>query len=179
MIILDWFNIVFKTASRNVRLSNLWWREGECSVITKFRLLDCSIFYLSGSGRFLQRVSRRLRHGWTVVARAVRPPAVRLREDEHQTGRCGVRVELRQETELQKADRHRAPGPGSRSRRVRPGRHRFGFRSQVPSADVHVFLQPYGIRKLHGLLSGQCRWHNNVFTVGGEGKRAVVSALLK
>jgi len=80
------------------------------------------------------------------------PPVICLRADEHQTDRRGIRAELWQKTEFQKI--RGAQGEESRIGSVRHGRHRLGFGSQVPSSDVHVFLQSHGLRKLHGLLSG-------------------------
>lgn len=84
----------------------------------------------------------------------MRSPVVVLRADEHQTGWCRVRAELRQETELfQKVGGPEGEGP--RVRDVRPGGHRLGLGPKISPADVHLFLQSHGVRELHGLLSGQ------------------------
>lgn len=81
-------------------------------------------------------------------------PVVVLRADEHQTGWCRIRAELRQETELlQKVGGPEGEGP--RVRDIRPGGHRLGPGPQISPADVHLFVQSHGVRKLHGLLSGK------------------------
>lgn len=82
----------------------------------------------------------------------MRPPVVRVRADELEADRRRVRTELRQETERETAGR--AQGQGPRDRRVRQGGNRLGHGPQVSSADVYVFVQSHGVRKLHGLLSG-------------------------
>lgn len=80
-------------------------------------------------------------------------PVVRLRADEHQAGRRGVRVKLWQETEFPKIDGAEREGP--RTGGVRQGRgHRLGSGSEISSSDVYVFVQSHGVWKLHGLLSG-------------------------
>lgn len=83
----------------------------------------------------------------------MRSPVVRVRADEHPVDRRGVRAELRQETEFgQEIGGTEREGPRARSVRPR-GR---GLRSgpEISSADVHVLVQPHGVWKLYGLLSG-------------------------
>lgn len=93
----------------------------------------------------------------------MRPPVVRVRADELEADRRRVRTELRQETERETAGR--AQGQGPRDRRVRPGGNRLGHGPEVSSADVYVFVQSHGVRKLHGLLSGslfQCYYYSAI-----------------
>lgn len=92
-------------------------------------------------------------YGWAIITRTMWSPVIFLRANEHQTGWCRIRTKLWQKTKLQKVD-----GPeGERSciRDVRQGGHRLRFGSQISPSDVYLFLQPHGIRKLHGLLSGE------------------------
>lgn len=103
-------------------------------------------------------------HGGTIVTRTVRrPPLIcSLRADEHQAGGSRVRAELRQEAEHQEVADRGPPEPGSWARGSGPGGNRSGLGPEIPLADMHVHLQPHGIRELHGLLSGLLKLHNIV-----------------